>query len=141
MVKKTVDQNEIEGFLANAVELAGIHRQKITPVLLPRVSDVVFIYINSEIINISEIPRICPGATGHVEHPADTTEVISLQNRGKLLLHKWGLPCPVDECALQNVRRNTHDANAARSSREPCSTANSGHCDDSRSCPARTALV
>src|ERR1700724_3616168 len=108
MVKKTVDQNEIEGFLADAVELTHVNRQEITPVLSPGIPDVVFICVNSEIIHVSEMPRIRTRAAGHVEHPVDTTQVISLHNRGELLLRKWRLPSSVDERPLQNCRRNTH---------------------------------
>ena len=82
MVKKTVDQNEIEGLLADVIKLTRVNRQEITPVLPPGIPDVVFIYINSEIIHVSEVPRIRTRAAGHVEHPVDTTQVISLQNRG-----------------------------------------------------------
>ena len=114
MMKETVDQNEIEGFLADAVELTRIGRQEFTAVSSPGVLDVAFIYINSEIIRVSEVPCIRTGAAGHVEHAAGTTQVISLKNRGKLLFHKRSLPSPVDESALQNGRRNTHDTNAAR---------------------------
>src|SRR4029077_13260601 len=89
MVKKAIDQNKIEGLSSDAVQLTRVSHPKITAVLPPGVPDVVFIYINSEIIHVNEVLRICPRAASHVEHTACSTKVVSLQDRGELLLRKW----------------------------------------------------
>src|SRR5271155_5088467 len=104
VVEETVRQYEIESLPRRGTIVADVRNYEISLVPSTRTFDIALVEINTEIVDLKKMSRVCARTASHIEHTTHTAQIVVRENRGELLFRKRGLPQPVHgtviECAL-----------------------------------------
>ena len=81
MVEETVRQDEIELLPRSGAIVSDIGNNEISLESAARAFDVTLVEIDTEIVDLSKVSRVCARSAPHVEHTTDASQVIVREHR------------------------------------------------------------
>ena len=91
MMKKTVQENEIESTSRNCLRGCDIGDEKISVMAISSQLDVPVIDIDSQVLRMSEVRSVVAGSATDVQDRTDIFEIIMFQNPSELLAREGQL--------------------------------------------------
>lgn len=101
VVEETVRQYEIELLPRSYAIVADIRNDEISLMPSARTFDIALVEIDTEILDLSKVPRVCAWATSDIKHTMHTAQVVVRENWDELLFRKRGLPQPVHDTMIE----------------------------------------